>query len=113
MRDFLLELSRNSRARKMIQSIGLPIPLPQPLVRERGAWQERPLFDRDVAVWLGAGGAVMARRGIPHAYRNAGAVPARYLLVMTPRIAHLVDAVHEPGADFRALFAAHDSELLA
>jgi mannose-6-phosphate isomerase-like protein (cupin superfamily) len=59
-----------------------------------------------------AGSAVLARRGTPHTYRNAGAVPARYLLVMTPRIAHLIDEIHRPGADVAAVFAAHESRLV-
>jgi mannose-6-phosphate isomerase-like protein (cupin superfamily) len=59
-----------------------------------------------------SGSAVLARRGTPHTFWNAGPVPARYLLVMTPRIAHLVEAIHEPGADVRVLFAQHDSEIL-
>jgi hypothetical protein len=56
---------------------------------------------------------VIARRGTPHTFRNAGGEEAEYLLVMTPRIAALIDAIHEPGADVPALFAAHESELLA
>ena len=59
-----------------------------------------------------AGVAVLARRGTPHTFWNAGPVPARYLLVMTPRIAHLVEAIHQPGADVPALFAQHESEIL-
>lgn len=59
-----------------------------------------------------AGTAVLARRGVPHTYRNAGESEAAYLLVMTPRIAQLIDAIHEPGADVPALFRAHDSEIL-
>jgi len=62
----------------------------------------------------GPGGAVMAAKGTPHAYGNArrGEL-ARYLLVMTPRIRALVQALHEPGArDYAAIFRAHDSELL-
>ena len=59
-----------------------------------------------------AGSVVLARRGTPHTYRNAGTTPARYLLVMTPRIAHLIDEIHRPGADIAAVFAAHDSRLL-
>ena len=31
MSDFLLELSKNPNARKLIQTLGLPIPLPQAL----------------------------------------------------------------------------------
>lgn len=62
----------------------------------------------------GPGGAVLAPKGTPHAYGNARrGQPARYLLVMTPRIRALVAALHEPGAnDYAAIFQAYDSELL-
>jgi mannose-6-phosphate isomerase-like protein (cupin superfamily) len=62
-------------------------------------------------VEAGPGSAVLARKGTPHTYRNAGDVEAEYLLVMTPRIAALIDAIHRPDADVPALFAAHASEL--
>jgi mannose-6-phosphate isomerase-like protein (cupin superfamily) len=59
--------------------------------------------------------AVLVPRGTPHAYGNARrGQPARYLLVMTPKIRALVQALHEPGAgDYAAIFQAHDSELLS
>lgn len=62
----------------------------------------------------GPGGAVLAPRGTPHAYGNAVAgQPVRYLLVMTPRIRALVEALHAPGAgDYAEIFRAHESELL-
>ena len=59
-----------------------------------------------------AGGAVLARRGTPHTYRNAGGTTARYLLVMTPQIAHLIEEIHRPGADVAAVFAAHGSRIV-
>src|SRR5262245_62490308 len=59
-----------------------------------------------------AGYAVMARRGVAHTYRNAGDREAVYLLVMPPRIAQLIEAIHRPGADVPALFEAHGSEIL-
>lgn len=59
-----------------------------------------------------AGSAVLAARGTPHTYWNAGPEEARYLLVMTPKIARLIEAFHEPGTDIPAAFVAHDSELL-
>jgi mannose-6-phosphate isomerase-like protein (cupin superfamily) len=68
------------------------------------------LGDEDVLA--GAGCAVLAPRGTPHTYWNAGPDEARYLLVMTPRIARLIEAIHMPGADIAQVFAAHDSELL-
>lgn len=65
-------------------------------------------------VEAGAGAAVLAPKGTPHAYGNARrGAPVRYLLVMTPKIRALVQALHEPGAtDYAAIFRAHDSELL-
>ena len=57
------------------------------------------------------GSAVLVRKGIPHAYRNAGDVEAEYLLVMPPRIAALIEAIHQPEADVPSLFEAHASEL--
>jgi quercetin dioxygenase-like cupin family protein len=66
----------------------------------------------DDEVEAAAGSAVFARRGTPHTYRNAGAGEARYLLVMTPRIAQLIEEIHRPGADVPAIFAAHESRLL-
>jgi len=60
-----------------------------------------------------AGSAVLARRGTPHTYRNAGDVEAEYLLVMPPNIAALIEAIHRPEADVPALFEAHASKILS
>jgi mannose-6-phosphate isomerase-like protein (cupin superfamily) len=62
-----------------------------------------------------AGAAVLVPRGSPHSYWNAGGARTRYLIVMTPRIAALIEALHEPGArdDLAGLFRRFDSELLA
>ena len=54
-------------------------------------------------------------RGTPHSFWNARPEPARYVLVMTPRIHHLVAALHGPGSDgrdFAAIFREHASEVL-
>jgi mannose-6-phosphate isomerase-like protein (cupin superfamily) len=59
-----------------------------------------------------AGSAVLARRGMPHTFRNAGTEEAEYLLVMSPRIAALIEAIHAPDADVAALFRAHASQVL-
>ena len=69
----------------------------------------------DEMLEAGPGSAVLAPKGAPHAYGNARrGQPARYLLVMTPKIRALVQALHEPGAsDYAAIFRAHDSELLS
>jgi mannose-6-phosphate isomerase-like protein (cupin superfamily) len=59
-----------------------------------------------------AGSAVLARRETPHTYWNAGDIPARYLLVLTPNIARLLEEIHEPDADILAIFARYDSEIV-
>ena len=50
MSDFLLDLSKNAQAKKLIKSLGLPIPLPQPLRRARQPRSERPLEDATVVL---------------------------------------------------------------
>jgi mannose-6-phosphate isomerase-like protein (cupin superfamily) len=63
---------------------------------------------------VAAGDSLLAPRGMPHSYWNPAAEPARYLLVMTPRIHRLIEALHErKGEDFAQIFEEHDSELLA
>ena len=66
----------------------------------------------DEVVIAAEGSAVVAPRGTPHTYWNAGSIEAHYVLVMSKRIAHLIEAIHAPDADIPALFAAHNSELL-
>jgi 3-oxoacyl-[acyl-carrier protein] reductase len=47
MSDFLLE---NDAARKLITTLGLPVPVPTRLRRAQGPWDERPLHDDDIVV---------------------------------------------------------------
>jgi len=47
MTDLLLE---NENARKLIKTLGLPIPVPEKLARARGPYEERPLDDKTVLV---------------------------------------------------------------
>jgi mannose-6-phosphate isomerase-like protein (cupin superfamily) len=58
-----------------------------------------------------AGSAVLVPRGVVHTYWNAGGGRCRYLIVLTPRLAALIDGLHEPGVDVPALFARYDSAL--
>jgi mannose-6-phosphate isomerase-like protein (cupin superfamily) len=60
------------------------------------------------------GSAVLVPRGVAHTFWNAAGVRARYLIVMTPRIAALIEAIHDPVArgDLPGLFRRFDSELL-
>jgi mannose-6-phosphate isomerase-like protein (cupin superfamily) len=70
----------------------------------------------DAELEAGPGEAVLAPRGAAHTYWNAGAGRARYVLVMGPRTAALVAAIHEPGrldrTSLASLFRDHESELL-
>ena len=89
MSDYLLDLGQNPTARKVVKSLGLPIPIPQTLRRADGPWRERPLHGRDVlvgagpgaelsdvlAVTLAAAGAnpcVLGDHGAMHAYVGPG-----------------------------------------
>ena len=63
---------------------------------------------------VGAGESILVTRGTPHSYWNPATEPARYLLVMTPRIHKLIQALHSGERDdWEAIFREHDSELLA
>ena len=62
---------------------------------------------------IGAGESILVERGTPHSYWNAVAAPTRYLLVMTPRIHRLIEALHSGDRDdWARIFEEHDSELL-
>ncbi|MBI4815117.1 MAG: 3-oxoacyl-ACP reductase [Deltaproteobacteria bacterium] len=69
MSDFLVELGTNPSARLLAQKLGLPIPLPQKLKRTSGAWEERPLADREVVV-SPARMAVVLSQTLPKAGAN-------------------------------------------
>ena len=60
MNDVLLELGKSPAARRVIGSLGLPIPLPEQLRRERGPYVARPLAERAVAVASPQGGTLVA-----------------------------------------------------
>ncbi len=73
MSDYLVQIASNPQARKLIQSLGLPIPLPEKLRRAPHPWEDRPLHDRVVVVGAAPGAAlhpVLARTLAP-----AGATP--------------------------------------
>jgi mannose-6-phosphate isomerase-like protein (cupin superfamily) len=60
-----------------------------------------------------AGDSLLVAHGTPHSYWNATASPTRYLLVMTPRIQRLINALHAGDReDFARIFEEHDSQLL-
>lgn len=71
MTDFLLELGKNPTARKLIKTVGLPVPVPQALRRAKGPAEERPLHDRDVV--YGAGPAAAMTAVLAGALARAGA----------------------------------------
>jgi mannose-6-phosphate isomerase-like protein (cupin superfamily) len=71
----------------------------------------------DEEVEAGSGGAVLVPARVAHSYWNAGPDRARYLLVMGPQTARLIEAIHAMDpfdpARLPELFREHDSELLA
>jgi mannose-6-phosphate isomerase-like protein (cupin superfamily) len=67
----------------------------------------------DELVTAGPGAAVLVPKGTPHAYWNAGDTEARYVLMMSPRTAALVEALHSgSGESYAEIFRRYASELL-
>ena len=64
-----------------------------------------------------AGRAVIVPAGMPHSYWNATGGRTRYVIVLGPKTAALIVAIHalDPSerAQLPALFEEHDSKLLA
>lgn len=50
MNDILLSLGKNHQARRLVKTLGLPIPIPQALARAKGPIEARPLHDYEIAV---------------------------------------------------------------
>jgi mannose-6-phosphate isomerase-like protein (cupin superfamily) len=62
---------------------------------------------------LCAGESILVGRGTAHTWWNAHAAPTHYLLVTTPRIHHLIEALHASDpAEHPRIFAEHASELV-
>jgi quercetin dioxygenase-like cupin family protein len=60
-----------------------------------------------------SGGSILVPRNTWHTYWNASDGPTHYLLVMTPRIHQLIEALHRGDrGDYARIFEEHDSELL-
>ena len=70
----------------------------------------------DAEVEARAGSAVMVPRGKAHTFWNPAADPARYVIVMTPNIHRLIQAIHAMPVRTRealaAVFEEHNSTLL-
>jgi 3-oxoacyl-[acyl-carrier protein] reductase len=92
MSDFLLDLSKNPRARSLVRSLGLPIPLPQPLARDAGPWRARPLADARAVVGATEGAELVGV--LAECLAAAGADP--FLGVPAP----LAALFREPGETF-------------
>jgi 3-oxoacyl-[acyl-carrier protein] reductase len=118
MSDFLLELSKNPNLRKVVASLGLPLPMPQVLRRGRGGWIERPLQDEDVIVG-GAESGPMAE-AVAETLIHAGANPLLVGDRILPVYADLGEAYGRParlvpsqGPDLRARALVYDATNIA
>lgn len=59
MSDLLIELGRNPNARRLVQALGLPLPLPTALRRAKGPLPSQPLTDQTVVVGAGDAGELV------------------------------------------------------
>ena len=62
MSDFLLELSKNPTTRKLIKTVGLPVPMPPVLRRAKGPMEDRPLHDHQVIYGATSGGRIRSMK---------------------------------------------------
>ena len=89
MSDALVNLARNSTARAVVRTLGLPIPMPRTLERATAPWEERPLQDREVVVMHPAGATL--EQAVAATLAQAGANP----VIVGPEDA--VEAYVAPG----------------
>ena len=73
MNDLLLEISKNPMARDLVKSLGLPLPMPEPLRRVKSPASPRLLDDKTIAYWAGPDLAVT--RAVARTLTTAGAFP--------------------------------------
>lgn len=69
----------------------------------------------DRTIDAGAGTTVMAPAGVAHTYGNPGPGDVRYLIITTPRVFALIDALHAEGSTpdaFGEISRRYDSEVL-
>jgi len=63
-----------------------------------------------------AGSGVLLPHGVPHTFWNPGSDPVRYLIIVRPKTAGLLRALHASGGpnkiDLRQLYSSFDVDLL-
>jgi len=65
---------------------------------------------------VGTGSGVLLPRGVPHTFWNPGTAPARYLLIMGPKTAGLLEVLHAssppPPAGLKAVYDTFEIDLM-
>ncbi len=109
MSDLLVELGRNPNARRFVQALGLPLPLPTALRRAKGPLPSQPLTDQTVVVGASDAGELvdMLAATLPAAGANPVLVLSQTQAFAAPGEAHgrpakAADALPE-GARVEAL----------
>ncbi|MFV8754075.1 3-oxoacyl-ACP reductase [Nannocystaceae bacterium ST9] len=90
MNDILLQLGKNPQARRLIQTLGIPLPMPQSLARAKGPMEERPLHDYEIAI----GGQGELNEVLAHTLARAGAT------ALLTSGAHIPPAFDQQGEAF-------------
>jgi 3-oxoacyl-[acyl-carrier protein] reductase len=97
MNDILLTLSKSPAARNVLGALKLPIPLPEPLARGKGAWEARPL--EGALVVIGGAGKSELLPAITGALAEAGAT---LVVDDAARLAAIRDAAQAHARPVRA-----------
>jgi 3-oxoacyl-[acyl-carrier protein] reductase len=92
MNDVLLQVTRSPAARGIIKSLGLPVPLPEPLVRGKGPWSSLSLEGQKILVGACTRAELLAP--IADSLASAGASP---YVDASKEEADLLDAFRDAG----------------
>lgn len=72
MNDVLLKIGESRGARKLLKTLGVPVPLPVALERASGPWEQAPLAGRAILLGAGAGSSELVAR-VGQFLKDAGA----------------------------------------
>lgn len=73
MSDVILEVTRSPATRSIIKTLGLPIPLPEPLARAKGPWAALPLQESNVVVGAAKGAELLSHVAVSVSEAGASA----------------------------------------
>jgi 3-oxoacyl-[acyl-carrier protein] reductase len=103
MNDLLLEVTKSPATRRIIKTLGLPIPLPESLARAKGPWAARPLEEANVVVGAAPGAELVSHVAASLAEAGASALVDAARQDLLASFADVGDAYARPARKDSAL----------